>query len=112
MYIEGVNFVTPTKVKNPYGSYDLDWSNPTLTPLGCRCSIQPETTTDIYNGSDRTTVHTGWKLITEPPATVTPPTNARVRVPGLGFDLSIVGDPQTFLPVRPHTELNLEVYRG
>lgn len=113
LFVDGVQVLTPRIIKSPYSTEGIeDWDNPIVTPLPCRCTVQPETSTEIQDGGDRVTVRRGWRLITEPPAVIDVPGNARFRVPGVQQVLSLVGLPEHWTQVRPHTELNLEVFNG
>lgn len=113
MWRDDVQVVTAGKKYDP-GSPKFpkpDWDNPVLSPAPA-CSIQPQTTREIRSGVDRIIVQTGWKMITRPGTRLEVSSEQRIRVPGMDEDLLIVGDPQQWDGIQPHTEIDLEVIYG
>lgn len=111
MYRHGVVALTAGRKRGDYGGWVEDWDNPTITALPA-CTVQPETTREIRDGATRVVVQSGWKLITRPPHQGAVKPGDRIRVPGLGQDLDVVGTPQQWDGMHPHTEVDLEVING
>lgn len=113
MWRTDLQVVVPGRIKDPYNPsrWEDDWDNVTLTPIPA-CTLQPQTTREIRDGASRVIIQTGWRLITRSPEQFAPASNHRIRVPGIKHDLLIVGDPEQWDGVQPHTELALEDING
>lgn len=106
MFIEGVMVRSPRS-----GEFDRDGRRIPLNrpvPLGCRCTIQPDTTdqTADMQGNVR---HQQFRLVTEPPHQVHISAGSEFTIPGYNERFTMVGLAEQFPHIQPHTEIVLEV---
>lgn len=113
IFTERVEILRPRRIRGDYGGFVESWDDPEVIPVAAPVSVQQVSTSEDETGSSQLVV-TKWRLYSQPPYLLDQlETNDRIRVIGGVCGTWVVGDPEHWRgPLLPHTEVDLEVYRG
>ncbi|MFW9242846.1 hypothetical protein [Corynebacterium striatum] len=113
IFTERVEILRPRRIPGDYGGYTTSWDNPEVIPVAAPVSVQQVSTTEDETRNGQL-VSTKWRLYSQPPHILDQlKPDDRIRVIGGVAGTWVVGDPEHWRgPLLPHTEVDLEVYRG
>lgn len=113
IFTERIEILRPRRVAGEYGGVVEDWDSPVVIPVAAPVSVQQVATAEDESSKSQS-INTRWRLYSQPPHLLTElQPNDRIRVIGGVAGTWVVGDPEHWRgPLLPHTEVDLEVYRG
>ncbi len=113
IFTERVEILRPTARTGEYGGTVTDFEHPNVIPVSAPVSVQQVSTSED-EGAKSQLITTRWRLYSQPGHLIEDlKSNDRIRVIGGVGGTWVVGDPEHWRgPLLPHTEVDLEAYRG